>query len=222
MKRSHLLLTCLLSLSACDYLPSWLGGAAKEVTRLPGEREDVLQVNQSIQADQMVQKVTFQLPPAIENTAWAQATGQFTAMTSNLAAPGDFSRQHDSEAGDGNAFSHPLVPQPVVADSVIYAMDGAGYISAHNVNDIDQKAWVSPALTLKDQEVMGGGMAVDGGKLYAVSGIGRVVALDVATGAELWRREIGTPLRSAPRVAMGKLFIITIDSQLMALDAANF
>lgn len=221
MTRHHTWLLVLLLLAACDYLPSWMGGAEKEIKRLPGERQDVLQSDTSLKADEIVQQVGFKVPPVTENAAWAQSTGQFTAMTGNLSVKGDLSSKQSVSVGEGNEFNHPLVPRPVVADGHVFAMDAAGYISAHDANDISKKIWTSNALVRDDDPVMGGGMAVDGGKLYATTGLGRAAALDVATGAETWHRDIGLPLRSAPRVADGKLFIITIDSQLYALDAAT-
>ncbi len=221
MRYYHGLLLVLVGLTACDSLPTWMGGAAKEITRLPGEREDVLQADASLAADQIVQNVSFRVPPVVENSNWAQHAGQFRADSSNLSLKGDLSSHQSSDAGDGNAFTHALVPRPVVGDGRVFAMDAEGYVSAHDVADISKKFWTSESLTHDGDDVLGGGLAVDGGKLYVVSGIGRVAALDVATGTELWHRDLGLPLRSVPYVAAGKLFVITIDSQLVTLDAVT-
>jgi len=222
MNKKLALLSVVLLLSACDSLPSWMGGAEKEIKRLPGEREDVLKTNAAFTPDEKVLSVAFKVPPLNENSAWAQHTGQVNAATANLALKGDLSNVQSASAGDGNEFSHTLVPRPVVADGRIYAMDAKGIVSAHDVNDLKNKFWAAQALvTANEDEVMGGGMAVDSGKLYAVSGAGRVAAIDATTGAEVWRRDLGIPLRSAPRVSDGKVFVISIESQLFALDAAN-
>lgn len=221
MNKSFAFLTALLLLAACDSLPSWMGGTEKEVVRLPGDREDVLQVDTGLKADEIVRQVSFKIPAAVENKAWAQVTGQFTAATGNLAAKGDLSSKQSVSVGEGNEFAHSLVPRPVVTDGRVFVMDAAGAISAHDVNDISQKIWTSQVMMHDDNEVMGGGLSADSGKLYAASGLGRVAALDAATGVESWHRDIGTPIRSAPRVAGGKLFVITIDSQLYALEAAT-
>ncbi|MDX2073688.1 MAG: PQQ-binding-like beta-propeller repeat protein [Alphaproteobacteria bacterium] len=221
MTRHASCIALLLLLAACDSLPSWMGGAEKEIIRLPGEREDVLGADIGFKPDEIVQQVSFKVPPALENSAWAQATGQFTALTGNIAAKGDLSSRQSASVGEGNEFVSPLVPRPVVDGGMVFAMDAEGYISAHDVNDISHKIWTSPALVVEDAEMIGGGLAADGGKLYATSGLGRVAALDVASGAELWHRDLLIPLRSSPRVAEGKIFAITIDSQLYALDATT-
>jgi outer membrane protein assembly factor BamB len=211
-----------LLVSGCDSLPSWMGGSKKEFTPLPGEREDVLRGDTAFKPDEILQNVTFKIPPATENASWAQHTGQVNAATANLALKGDLSHVASTSVGEGNSFGHALVPRPVVADGRLYAMDSVGYISAHDAADISTKLWTAKALVDEDEnDAMGGGLAVDGGRVYAISGAGMVAALDAATGAAIWQRNLGIPLRSAPRVEGSKLFIITIDSQLFALDAAS-
>lgn len=222
MKHWAALSALLFLVTACDYLPSWMGGAQKKVERLPGEREDVLKADTAFKADEILQNVSFQIPPATANNDWPEHTGQFTALTANLVVKGDLHIKQSVSVGEGNEFSHTLVPRPVIADGRVYGMDAEGYVSAHDINDISKKLWMSSALVVdKEDEVMGGGLAVNAGKLYGVSGLGRVAALDAASGSELWHRDLGIPLRSAPRIAGKMLFVITIDSQLFALDAAT-
>lgn len=220
MNKQLLFIFPLLLCTACESLPSWMGGAEKAVARLPGERLDVLQSNANLEADASLAQTAFNIPPAALNENWSQSTGLFTAQNANIKLAGDLTLRENVSIGDGHAFSHSLVPRPMVANGRVFAMDAKGYISAHDATHINQTLWVSAALS-NDNEVMGGGLALDGGKLYAVSGLGRIVALDANTGAEIWHRDLGIPLRSAPRVSEGKLYVISIDSQLFALDVAN-
>ena len=222
MKKISLCIFALFALAGCDSLPSWMGGAEKAVVRLPGERLDVLPAGPQFKADDAVQGVAFQLPASIDNASWAQATDQFTAKSANLALPGDLSTHQDARIGDGDRFVHTLIPRPVVAGGFVYAMDASGHISAHDVNNIDTIAWVSEALVNKHvDQVMGGGLAVDNGKLYASSGRGQITAIDATKGETLWTISLGIPLRSAPRVSGDTLYIISIDSQTFALDVAT-
>lgn len=216
-----LLLLCS-GVSACDYMPSWMGGGKPEIERLPGERMSILPASTELQADETVKAVAFALPPVNENADWPQNTGLFTAVNSNLAAKGNFERSEKASAGDGNAFEHTLIPRPVVAGGTVYAMDGEGQISAHDAANIGRTLWLSEGVSEKKQpDVAGGGMAFDQGRLYAVSGRGMVVAIDAASGKILWRKTGNPPLRSAPKVADGKLLVVTIDSQLIVFDAAS-
>ena len=57
--------------------------------------------------------------------------------------------------------------------------------------------------------------------LYAVNGLAQLVALDIATGKEKWRSDLGVPGRSAPTIADGRVFVTTIDDRLFAFTAAD-
>lgn len=211
-----------LLLSACDYAPSWMGGEKPVAEKLPGERMTVLPEAQTLTADPAVQAIAFVLPPTTANQDWPQHTGMMTAETSNLALSGLLENSASAVAGEGEEFEHPLVPRPVVAAGTVFAMDAVGNISAHDAADIGQLRWQSKGVSEEDEpDVFGGGLAYDQGRLYAASGRGVIVALEATSGKEIWRKSLRAPFRSAPRVSGGKIFAITIDSQLFALDAMS-
>lgn len=219
--RIALSLLLISSLSACSYLPTWLGGTPKEVSRFPGERNAVLPVAVELKADESAKAEPVNLPPATPNMEWAQHTGMFNAMTGNIAG-GALTSESDVKVGEGNEYEHGLVARPVIAGGLVYAMDAEGYVSAHDATNIGSVKWVAKGVYEDvDQDNIGGGLAYESGKLYATSGRGLVVAMDAQTGAELWRKSLGIPVRSAPRVGEGKVFVVTIDNQIYALDAAS-
>jgi outer membrane protein assembly factor BamB len=55
--------------------------------------------------------------------------------------------------------------------------------------------------------------------VYATTGFAKVMALEAATGKELWRRKIGLPMHSAPTVRGGRVFVITLDNTIHALSS---
>ena len=71
----------------------------------------------------------------------------------------------------------------------------------------------------KSKEGFGGGLALDGGRLYAATGFGTVVALDPGNGAVVWTKRIGEPVRSAPTAAGGKIYFVSAGNMLYALNA---
>jgi outer membrane protein assembly factor BamB len=73
----------------------------------------------------------------------------------------------------------------------------------------------------RDNTNVGGGLGADGTTLYAANGLSQLVALDMATGKEKWRQDVGVPLRSAPMIADGRLFVTTIDDRLFAFTTAD-
>ena len=53
-----------------------------------------------------------------------------------------------------------------------------------------------------------------GGRVYVATGYGQVLALDAATGKEIWRQQVTAPVRGAPTVADGRVFAVTVDNEL--------
>ncbi|MFO0388154.1 MAG: PQQ-binding-like beta-propeller repeat protein [Alphaproteobacteria bacterium] len=225
--QSNLRLACVcaasvLVLSSCDYVPTWMGGEEKEIVRLPGERITVLPVKSNIAADADLASLAVVFPAPTANTDWPQHTGVLSANSSNLALAGTLEDESSAQAGDGEDFEHTMVPRPVVAGGMVFAMDAAGRVSAHDAADIGTVRWQSEGVAEEDDhQVFGGGLAYDQGKLFVSSGRGLVVALDAATGKEVWRKATTIPFRSAPKVEGGRLYVLSIDSQLYALNAAN-
>lgn len=223
MNRIALGFTLCLALSACDMtIPSWMGGPPPEIERLPGERITVLPVDQALQPDPSLKDFPVAVPAPYENAEWPQHNGYITAATGNLAAKGAFEDESSARAGKGESFDHALVPRPVVGGGKVYAMDAEGNISAHDMNDITTIFWQSEGVSEEDEDdVLGGGLAFDQGRVYATSGRGAVAALDAASGKVLWKKSVRSPFRSAPRISGGRLFALTIDSQIYAFDAAS-
>jgi len=209
-----------LALASCDMMPSWLGGSdtPKKSTKLEGERLPVLQEATALAPDTALAAAPAGIPSAEENADWPQHSNTLA----NPALPAQLEHHDSATAGKGNSFDYKLVTAPVVGGSSVFAMDALGRISAHDAKKIRTRRWVSMGVASQDDEpVMGGGLAYDNGKLYAACGRGLVAAFDAATGKELWRQAIGTPVRSAPRVQGNHVYIVTDDSQFFALDSAS-
>ena len=67
----------------------------------------------------------------------------------------------------------------------------------------------------------GGGVSVSGEHVFATNGLGDVVALNIADGSEVWRKRPGGPLRGAPTLANGNLYVVTQDNQLFVMSQEN-
>ncbi|MDE3059417.1 MAG: PQQ-binding-like beta-propeller repeat protein [Pseudomonadota bacterium] len=210
-----------LAVGGCSWMPSWMGGKKEEKPKLEGERIAVLPVSAGYKADESLKDTPVVLPQAAANADWSQHSGAVTSASGNLAG-GAFDAASHAEAGKGNAFETTRVPPPVVAGGTVFAMDAAGYVSAHDAAHIGTLRWTSPAVSEEDAPlIMDGGLAFADGKLYAASGRGIVAALDAASGKELWRKSLLVPLHGSPRVADGKVFVLTLDDQAYALNAEN-
>lgn len=193
----------------------------KVATRDKPELYDVMSGQGGVQVDDSLSSVTVRVPAALANTAWPQRGGDAANAVGNLK--GGSWKSHDAASiGEGRAWQTILVSAPVVAGQTVYSMDAAGYISAHDAANIDKVHWVSPvAAPGNDKEILGGGLAVASGRVFASTGQGKVFSLSGKDGARLWERDLGVPIRSAPKLANSLLYITTIDDQLFALNGLN-
>ena len=73
----------------------------------------------------------------------------------------------------------------------------------------------------KDQEGFGGGLAADGGRIYAATGFGLVVALEAKSGKKLWEKSLGSPLRASPTAAGERVFVVTKEGQVFCLSGSD-
>ena len=55
----------------------------------------------------------------------------------------------------------------------------------------------------KGKEGFGGGLAADGGMIFATTGFGEIIAVSATSGEILWRQSFGAPFRAAPTKPVG-------------------
>ena len=70
-----------------------------------------------------------------------------------------------------------------------------------------------------DTAAFGGGVAAGDGRVYATTGYGIAVAYDATSGAQVWRSNLGVPLRGGPTIAGNRVYVMSQDNQLFALSA---
>lgn len=193
----------------------------KEVP-LPGERVSVLKADDLPTADPDAAKRPISLPPERTNEAWSQPGGPPTNAPGHLALGGGLRRLWTADAGKGSTSDGRLTARPIVYEGRVYTLDSQGTVSAFSASG-GGRAW-QVSLTPpneKGREGYGGGLAADGGRLYAVTGFGTAVALNPANGTVLWTRKIGEPIRTSPTAADGKLFFVTSESEMHWLNGAD-
>lgn len=210
-----------LSLSACDTVKGWMGDEDEAPARLPGERMRVLSTQTELEADPALAQVQYRLMEPVENLTWPQRGANASNAVGALRVSG-FKEADSATIGNGSEYSTVLATAPVVAGGTVYAMDANGYVSAHAQDNLDKVKWVSDAPVVdEDEEVLGGGLVVAGSQLFVATGQGDMFSLNVANGSEMWKRNLGLPMRSAPKIHMGVLFVSTVDDQLFAIDSAT-
>lgn len=198
---------------------SWMGD--KEAPPLPGERVSVLTFDRQLQADPALAQNPISLPAPLSNNSWAYAGGTASHSGGALALADTLHASWDADAGDAVTDARPLINTPVISNGVAYTMDSGATVTAFNTEH-GKKLW-SVRITPRrlEDKATGGGLCLASGQLFATIGYGDVAALDLATGTELWRTPLQTPLRSPPTSDGQRVYVVTIDNQLVALNAAT-
>ena len=211
-----LLPVMLVTLAACDTF-DFLGGS--DDTPLPGERIAVLQAQDRIAASSRVADLAIRLPRPLVNEDWPQQGGFANHAMHHLALSGDPQEIWSQSLGSGGDDDAPILSGPVVANGLVYSMDSDAVVTARRADD-GETIWAADIEPEdEDDGNWGGGVVYDLGRIYAGTGFAQVVALDAATGRELWRTSVSGPMRSAPTAFGGKVYAVTKDNQIFAIDA---
>jgi outer membrane protein assembly factor BamB len=193
---------------------------AKKEKPLPGERIAVITDPTAVVADPAEAARAVQLPAPQANASWSQPGGSPSNSLGHLALNGDVRKVWSADAGTGSSSSGRLSAVPLVADGKVFTLDAGGTVSAFAAAS-GGRLWsadVTPD-NEKSKEGFGGGLALDGGRLYAATGFGTVVAIDTGNGAVAWSKRVGEPIRSAPTAAGGKIYFVSAGNILYALNA---
>jgi outer membrane protein assembly factor BamB len=218
LARRTALLAPLALLSGCGLLDlDSLFSATKKP--LPGKREDVSTAASGLTVDGAdLGPVT--LPAAVANADWPQSGLNPAHLIGNLAGSAA-QRAWSSSIGESGGYRRRITARPVVAEGLVFTMDPDAVVSAFDLRS-GGRAWRTDTQGKKDRSTnVGGGIAYDGGTLYAATGRADVLGLDPRTGAIRWRNTIEAPARSAPTIAEGKLFLPTIEDKLLALSTKD-
>ena len=213
---SWVVMVIALGLGACS---DWLG--EKEEPPLPGKRISVLSSERILAPELSGDQVAIKLPPPEPNDDWPQAGGYSNHAMHHMEVGDPLMRAWRSSIGEGSNKRAKLLAQPIVADGRVFTLDSAAEVRAFDART-GAKVW-SVDITPKNEDdtFSGGGLAYEDGQLFISTGFAQVVSLDAATGQVLWRQALSGPMRGAPTVRAGRVFVITVDNQTHALAAED-
>ncbi len=216
MYRTVLIVSTLLLVSACG---TWFGEA--DDPPLPGKRISVLLHQRVLAPDPNLADSEILLPAPTAVPDWPQPGGYANHAMHHVLVNDVLEPAWQSDAGAGSDDEERLISSPVVAAGKVFTMDAETNISAFDAQS-GRRLWqVELTPDEEDDGHIGGGIAFDDGRLYATTGFAQVIALDPETGAVIWRQRVGGPMRAAPTVRGGRVFVVTIDNKLYALSTAD-
>ena len=160
------------------------------------------------------------LPDAQSNANWPQrgATAQNHPPHAAFgAAPAE---AWNTNIGTGNSRRARITADPVVAAGRIFTLDAQAGLQATSTEGAP--IWsvdLTPGFD-RGGRVSGGALAVADDTVYATTGYGELVALNVADGAVRWRQRLGAGI-TAPTVDDNTVYVVSRDSQAWAINTEN-
>jgi len=202
------------TLGACDSAKSIF---AERKTPLPGKRISVLNLEHSLRPDPQLNALQIRVPRPFDNDAWPSSGGYPDHAMYHLSLGDKLERAWRADAGDGANRYGRVVAQPVVANGRVYTLDAQDVVSAFDEKN-GSRVWRFDTQP-KDADALayGGGVAAGDKRVYVGTGYGQVLALDSATGKEIWRVNVNSPIHSPPTVAGGRVFAVTVENELNVL-----
>ncbi len=188
---------------------------------LPGDRISVLLNQRTLSADPKLANKPILLPPPQPNADWPQVGGYPNHAMHHMQAPDTLKEAWSVDIGAGTDDDERLAAPPVVADGRVYAIDSASVVSAYTIANGDRLWKIDLTPDEEDEGHIAGGIAYDQGRIFVSTGFAQVIALDARTGAEIWRQPVSGPMRAAPTVRGGRVFVLTVDNKLFAINAEN-
>jgi outer membrane protein assembly factor BamB len=216
--RVTVLIAAALAASSCGIFKK--GSGPK--TPVLGQRIPVLTSDADAQVDPDTATLPMSLPDPVPNADWAQSGGDADKSMGHVALGQALSQAFLVQAGRGSSLTMRLAAAPIVANGRVYTIDTLGAVRSFNAQT-GAMYWASQTPNEKGNErsLYGGGIAFDNGRIYATNGLGYVSAMSEQTGGILWQVRPGGPLRGAPTVANGALYVMSQDNQIYSLDESN-
>src|SRR6185369_10486246 len=212
--RVTLMIAAALAASGCGTFKK----GKKTNTPVLGQRIAVLTGENDVTVDPATATMPMTLPEAVANTEWSQSGGNASKSMGQLALGNALAGAFNVQAGRGSSLTARLAAAPIVAGGHVYVIDTLGTVRAFD-GRTGALLWASQTPTEKggQNSIYGGGLAYDQGRIYATNGLGYVVALDERNGGSIWRVRPTGPLRGAPTVANGAIYVMSQDNQIFSL-----
>jgi outer membrane protein assembly factor BamB len=166
------------------------------------------------------QSVPISLAAASASADWTHRAGNAQHLMGHAALSSAPARVWSASIGKGNSRKYRISAAPVVSDGRVFAMDATGMVTAVSTGGAALwRAELKPQAARSD--VSGGGLAIGAGRLFATTGYGELVALDMASGAVVWRQKLGAPAAAAPTVSGSAVYVTGRNGAAKALNATD-
>ncbi|MDA8540454.1 PQQ-like beta-propeller repeat protein [Planktomarina temperata] len=198
-------------------------GCSNSDPRLQGERE-LLDGTVFVETDARFlaeDLPDLRLPSPQPVPAWTHQGGSAQHIAAHAELPSELTLSWSRRIGAGDGKRHQISAAPVAQGGQVYTLDSQSMVTA--IDETGTILWQSELGKSSDalKDASGGGLAVGGTQLFVTTGFGTVVALDTASGAELWTQDLASYGGASPTVYDDLLYIAARDGAAWAIDTSN-
>ncbi|MEM0987114.1 MAG: PQQ-binding-like beta-propeller repeat protein [Pseudomonadota bacterium] len=206
-------------LSACQLINNRSAEREAEEAEDRAGRIAMILGDEVIEANPELASQTISLPPAVTLTSWAQAGAKPSKVVGHVAAGADFTVDWRQDAGRGSDRRSALTSPPIASEESIFVLDSGQTIRAFDL-ETGAGRWSTkvPSGNNRDRIGIGGGIAYDSGRVFVSSGFSLILALDAATGDQIWRREMDAPMTGSPTIRDGRMFVTSNNNEVFAIN----
>ncbi len=204
-------------LAGCGIIGGKKGGPKTPVV---GNRVSILTSEQGVEVEPAIADAPVTLPEPYANDEWSQPGGSPSKTMGNVALSAAPATVWTTTI-EGSKPQARLAASPVIAGGKLFVVDAGAKVIAFDANS-GAKLWQTPMPSEGNgRALFGGGVSVLGDRVYASTGVGDVAALNVSDGAIVWKKRPGGPLRGAPTIANGHIYVMSQDNQIFALNQSD-
>lgn len=190
-------------------------------TPLPGERIAVMLTGEGLKPDEALADVPVVLPRPVLNAEWRQPGGNASKSMGHVDAGDALTEIWSTSIGSGGDDEAALLTQPLVVGGLVLTLDSEADLRALDPATGEERWQRDLRPDGEDDAVYPGGITSDGTTVYAATGYGEAIAFSIADGAELWRVRLPGPVRGAPAISDGRLFVVTLENRTVALSTQD-
>lgn len=215
----YVLMIVVVSLGGCTKAKNWFKGDPDRP--LEGKREQVMLNISSLQVDQNLAQCPLTLPVPRTNKDWPQTGGTPAHNPGALALAQNTQKIWEQDIGAGSGSDSCILSAPILHGEYVYTLDARSTLRKIKA-DTGKISWsMDTAPEGSSIPVLGGGVAFYKGTLYVTTAHAELLAVAPETGEILWRKPTHSPVRSAPTIADGRVFVLTINNRLEAFDSKS-
>lgn len=201
-------------------------GCAERELILPGERLDPTAVTSpdgpAVAIPAGVTSTALRLAPARVNGDWTHRGGNAAHFAGHVALATGTQRIWSTQIGTGDDRRHRITADPVIAGGRAFTLDSHARVTATTLSG--GSVWstdITPVSERGGASASGGGLAYEGGRIFATTGYGELVALDAASGRIQWRQRVEASIGGGPAVQDGTVYVVDRNAIGWAVRASD-